>query len=76
MFQCHVCGASEAEETFVDEVFHVANKHLLVQQIPATVCARCGEKIFSRETTERIRRMLHGDTKPIKSIPLEVFAYA
>lgn len=76
MFQCHVCGANEAKETFVDEVFHVAHKHLLVEQIPVTVCARCGEKIFSRETTERIRLLLQGGTKPVKSVSMEVFAYA
>ncbi len=76
MFQCHICGATEAEETYIDEVFHIAQKHILVEQIPATVCRRCGEKIFSRETTERIRRMLHGETKPVKSVAMEVFAYA
>lgn len=76
MFQCHVCGAHEANEILVEEVFHIGHKHFLVEKIPATVCARCGEKVFSRDTTERIRRMLHGETKPVKSIAMEVFAYA
>ncbi len=76
MFRCHVCGSTEAKETLVDEVFHIDHKHLLVEHIPATVCERCGEKIFSRETTERIRRMIHGEAKPVKSVSMDVFAYA
>lgn len=76
MFQCHICGATKAKETYVDEVFYIAQKHFLVERIPAKVCAQCGEQVFSRETTERIRRMLHSETKPVKSIPMDVFAYA
>ena len=40
-----------------------------------TVCANCGEAVFSRETTERVRRMVHGEAKPVKSIQMDVFAY-
>ena len=29
---------------------------------------RCGEETFSHETTERIRQMVHGEAKPVKSI--------
>ncbi|MCI0698216.1 YgiT-type zinc finger protein [candidate division KSB1 bacterium] len=76
MFQCHVCGSTKAYEDFVDEVFLIDNKHFLVERIPALVCERCGEKTFSRETTERIRRMIHGDSKPVKSVSIDVFAYA
>jgi YgiT-type zinc finger domain-containing protein len=76
MFRCHVCGSTEAREDFVDEIFQIDHKHLLVEQIPATVCERCGEKIFSRETTERIRRLIHGEAKPVKSVSMDVYAYA
>ena len=75
MFRCHVCGSTEAKEIFVDEVFQIEHKHFLFERIPATVCERCGEKIFSRETTERIRRMVHGEAKPVKSVSMDVFAY-
>lgn len=40
MFRCHVCGSTEAKEASVEEVFHIGHKHFLVEQIPATVCAR------------------------------------
>jgi hypothetical protein len=33
--------------------------------IAAKVCVRCGEKTFSRETTEKIRQLVHGETEPV-----------
>ena len=75
MFKCHVCGSSEEYLTEVSEVFQIDGKFFLVENIPAMVCSRCGEETFSRETTERIRSMLHGNAKPINSVPLDVFSY-
>jgi len=97
MFRCHVCGATEAHQALVDEVFMINGKYVLVEGIPAKyldiyfytfvsaipsntneeivvqnmreflsrylVSARCGEAIFSRETTERVRRMVHGEAQ-------------
>jgi YgiT-type zinc finger domain-containing protein len=60
----------------VSEVFEIERKRVLVEDIPAYVCARCGEATFSRETTERIRRLVHGEARPVRSVALEVFAYA
>ncbi len=76
MFQCHVCGSKDYKNVLIEEVFLIEHKPTLVKNIPATVCNRCGEKIFSRETTEKIRRMVHGESKPIKSISMDVFDYA
>jgi len=75
MFKCHVCHSEESHQKLVNEIFEIDGKFYLVEQIPAMVCSHCGEEVFSRETTEKIRLMLHGDTKPIKSISVEVFAY-
>ncbi|BBC25686.1 YgiT-type zinc finger protein [Pseudanabaena sp. ABRG5-3] len=75
MFKCHVCGATESHIEYVNEVFEISNKFYLVENIPAIVCSRCGEEIFSSETSEAIRVMLHGHSKPIKSVVLDVFSY-
>lgn len=75
MFNCHVCGHTAAKSEFVSEVFTIAARRVLVEHIPAQVCERCGEAVFSRETTERIRRLVH-DTRPAKTVPLDVFALA
>lgn len=75
MFRCHVCGSTQARQEFVTEIFMIEGKRVLVEGIPATICARCREVTFSTETTERIRRMLHGEAKPARAEILEVFAY-
>jgi len=76
MFQCHVCGSKESKSDHVNEVFQIEDKPVFVEHIPATICARCGEATFSRETTEKIRRMVNGEGKPEKTICMDVFAFA
>ncbi|MBC8555078.1 MAG: YgiT-type zinc finger protein [Candidatus Brocadiales bacterium] len=75
MSRCHVCGSVETKEGYANEIFQIDNKPVLVEHIPAMVCARCGEETFSRETTERIRRMVQGEAKPVKSVSMEVFTF-
>jgi YgiT-type zinc finger domain-containing protein len=75
MFRCHVCGKTESRQELVSEIFDLGGKPVRVDAIPATVCTSCGEAVFSRETTERVRRMVHGEAKPVKSIQMDVFAY-
>lgn len=76
MFQCEVCGSTVARNGTVSEVFLVDGKRVLVEDIPAQVCAVCGEMVFNRETTERVRRIVHGDAQPVGLMQVEVFAYA
>ena len=76
LFQCHVCGSKEARQEAVNEVFEVDGRRVLVEDIPTRVCSRCGEPTFSRETAERIRRMVHGEARPVRSEVVEVFEYA
>ncbi|MBI5309002.1 MAG: YgiT-type zinc finger protein [Planctomycetes bacterium] len=65
-----------AKKEYVNEIFQIDNKRILVEHIPAVVCVRCGEETFSRETTERIRQMVHGEAKPARSISMDVFTFA
>lgn len=75
MFKCHVCNSEDSHTEYVNEIFKIDGKFYLVENIPAMVCSRCGEEVFSRETTEQIRVMLHGEADPIKSISVDVFTY-
>ena len=76
MFHCHVCGHNAAKSELVSEVFNLEGRRVLVENIPARVCEHCGEAVFSRETTERIRQMVHGAGHPVKTVPMDVFAMA
>jgi HTH-type transcriptional regulator/antitoxin MqsA len=75
MFRCHVCGSTEGRKDFVNEMFQIDDKPVLVEHIPAIACVHCGEETFSRETTEEIRRMVHGEAKPVRSICMDVFTF-
>lgn len=75
MSRCEVCSGREFRREEVEEVFHVDGRYVLVEHIPATVCVQCGEKTFDPETAEAIRRRLHGERKPQRSVEMEVFAY-
>ena len=76
MSTCAVCYAEENREALVDEVFRVDGQYVLVGGIPAMVCGRCGEQTFSRETAEKVRLMVHGETQATTSISLPVFRFA
>ena len=56
-------------------MFQIDDKPVLVEHIPAIVCAHCGEETFSSETTEEIRRMVHGEAKPVRSMRMDVFTF-
>jgi len=73
MFQCHVCGSKEARKKFVTQLFMLESKPIIVENVPAQVCVRCGEAIFDMATAEQIRYLIHGKAKPVKSIMTEVF---
>jgi len=76
MFKCHVCGSLDCQTEYVSEVFNIDGKFNLVENIPAQVCSRCGEEIFSKDIVERVRVMLHGEYSPVRSISLDVFSYS
>ena len=71
-----VCRATEFRTELVSEVFIVDGKRILVEQIPARVCTHCGEATFSRETTEKVRCMVHGEARPVGVVTMEVYEFA
>ena len=75
MTACIVCGAEDCTEELLDEVFNVDGRYVLVSSVPAMVCGRCGEKTFSRESTEKVRRLIHEGPKASETVPLEVYKY-
>ena len=75
MFHCTNCGFDKSHELFVDEVFQINGRRVLVERIPAIICDRCGEKTFSRETTGKIRKLVHSSAQPVRAEELAVFEF-
>ena len=76
VFTCAVCQAKESRDEVVAEVFQIDGQYVLVDRIPAIVCARCGEESFSRHTSEKIRLMVNDQAESTKSIAMPVFEFA
>lgn len=75
--ECHVCG-ERMEEKQIKQEFWVKDKLILIEDIPAGVCTRCGEKVVSADVGQRIA-VLMGDAKRLQkartiSIPVIQFA--
>jgi YgiT-type zinc finger domain-containing protein len=76
MKKCDVCGNTVFHQEDVDEFFRIGKDAILVEQVPAQVCARCGEASFSRETVERVRRIVQEHSQPARRFEVEAFAFA
>ena len=76
MSKCHVCHGEETREELVDEVFCIDGQYVMVDGVPAVVCSQCGEQTFSRETAEKVRLMVHGGSKAVRSLSMQVFKFA
>jgi len=76
MFHCHVCGGHTAHPEVVNEIFTTEGRLVQVVGIPAEICDRCGEATMTRETTESIRLLVHSAKPPVKTVPVDVFAFA
>ena len=59
-------------------MFNADGRYVLVAGMPATICQDCGERSFSRETTERARLLVHDPPTdaPAKSVPMQVYDFA
>jgi HTH-type transcriptional regulator/antitoxin MqsA len=76
MFQCQLCGSTQSEMELVNEVFNIDDQFLLIEGIPAEVCANCGDPTYSDETTKKIRRLVNGGARPTRSIKIPVYTFA
>ena len=75
MSVCAVCGCPDSRADFVSEVFRLGGEYALVDRIPASVCTRCGEEAFSRETTEKVQQMLHETAAAVRTVTVNVYEF-
>ena len=75
MFTCAVCQCEESRRELVNQVFHINGAYVLVGDIPAVVCARCGEQTFGRETADRVRLMVHEEGAAKESVSMRVLQF-
>lgn len=70
--RCEVCGETMAEKQ-IKQDFWIKNALFVIENVPAGVCPRCGEKVVNAEVGHRILKLLnHSETianAPKMSVP-------
>jgi YgiT-type zinc finger domain-containing protein len=74
MFQCSNCGSSEFYEDNVRKVFEIDSEFILIENLPAKICNKCGEENFTRDTLVHLQQIIYGE--PQKYIKTKAFQYA
>ena len=73
--KCVFCGGT-LEERIVTFTYEDKDKYLFVENVPAEICTRCGEKIYSPEVTDELLRFARNEFEPVKTIEVPVFDFA
>jgi HTH-type transcriptional regulator / antitoxin MqsA len=73
--KCAFCGGRvvKREVTFT---YEEDDKFLIIEHVPAEVCVRCGEKLYSPEVTDGLLRFARRETKPTRKIEVPVYDFA
>jgi YgiT-type zinc finger domain-containing protein len=64
------------EERRVTYTIEINGHIVVVENVPARVCVETGEQFFSPETVERLQAIVHGGTKPVRTIQTPVYEFA
>jgi YgiT-type zinc finger domain-containing protein len=64
------------EKKEVTFVYDEGKDYLVVEHVPAEVCSKCGEKIYSPEVTEELLKFAKKEFKPVKTINVPVFDFS
>ena len=73
--KCDVCG-SPMNEQMVTYTIQLEEKLVLVEHVPAKVCAQCGERLFSPDTVERLQKTVWEQRSPSRMLQTPVFDFA
>lgn len=73
--KCNFCGG-HIESRNVTFVYDLDGDYFLIENVPAEVCIRCGEKTYTPEVTDELLRLAKKKLKPARVLRVPVFDYA
>jgi len=73
--KCVFCGG-KVEKRTVTFSYEEDEKYLFVENVPAEICTKCGEKTYSPEVTDELQRFARHEFRPVKTIDVPVFDFA
>ena len=72
--KCAFCGG-KTEKGKVTFVYEDEDKYLFVENVPAEICTKCGEKTYSPEVTDKLLEFAKNKFKPEKIIKVPVLNF-
>jgi len=71
---CVFCGG-KIEPQNTTFVYEDKKQYIVIENVPAEVCIRCGEKTYSPDVADDVLKFAKTIFKPIKTIQIPVFDY-
>ena len=72
---CDICHG-EVVEQLVTYVLEHDGEVVVVEHVPAKVCLRCGERLYSPETVERLQETIWEREHPKRILQTPVYDFA
>ncbi len=72
--KCVFC-AGTLEDNVVTFAYEEEDKYLFVEHVPALVCNKCGERIYSPEVTDKLLKFAKDEFRPVKTIKVPIFDF-
>jgi HTH-type transcriptional regulator/antitoxin MqsA len=73
--RCAFCGGGTVKKC-VTFSYEEEGRYFFVENVPAEVCERCGEKTYSPEVTDELLKFAKRQFKPAKKVEVPVFDFA
>lgn len=73
--KCEICGGEVNKELTTYTLLY-QGKLIVIENVPATVCGRCGEKFFSPDTVEQLQQTVWEQRQPKQTLDTLVYDLA
>jgi len=75
--RCIFCGGQTTQKKVTFSYDEEEGKYFLVENVPAEVCERCGEKkTYSPEVTDELLKFAKEQFRPVRKVEVPVFDFA
>jgi HTH-type transcriptional regulator / antitoxin MqsA len=69
--KCHVCGEQMIEKQ-INQDFWIKGKLLVIEDVPAGVCPRCGEKVVKAGVGQQVAALIQNSKRSRKTRTMKV----
>jgi HTH-type transcriptional regulator / antitoxin MqsA len=74
--RCEVCGVGTRRDWLIRYPLLIDDHLLVVENVPAAVCDRCGETTLTPATVERLQEQVWGAAAPVRVLETPVYEFA